>query len=75
MSSDGGKGSSRRPDSVDRAQFDANWDAIFKRKTTPNPPAPTQPQNGDIEISRTGQTLRYHSGYWTPTDYNHNNSH
>lgn len=29
--SDGGKGSSPRPYSVDRETFDHNWDMIFKR--------------------------------------------
>lgn len=29
--SDGGKGSSPRPFSVDRQTFDSNWDNIFKK--------------------------------------------
>ena len=31
--SDGGKGSSPRPFSVDKKIFDNNWDKIFKSKT------------------------------------------
>lgn len=29
---DGGKGSARRPQQVDEATFDRNWDQIFQRK-------------------------------------------
>lgn len=32
MASAGGKGSGRRPDSVDRETFEKNWDAIFGKK-------------------------------------------
>ena len=32
--SDGGKGSRPRPFSVDQKTFDANWDAIFSKKTS-----------------------------------------
>jgi hypothetical protein len=32
MMSDGGKGSSPRPFSVDQTTFDNNWDRIFNRK-------------------------------------------
>ena len=31
--SDGGKGSSPRPYSVDQKTYSANWDRIFKKKT------------------------------------------
>ena len=31
--SDGGKGSSPRPFSVDRSTFESNWDAIFGKKS------------------------------------------
>ena len=34
--SDGGKGSSPRPFSVDQKTFDANWDAIFGKKKQTN---------------------------------------
>ena len=71
----GGKGSGRRPDSVSTDQFSKNWDAIFAPKPSPQPHPDTQPQNGDIEISRTGQTLKYSGGYWIPVDHNFNNSH
>ena len=33
--SDGGKGSSPRPFSVDKKTFDENWDKIFKAKSDP----------------------------------------
>lgn len=33
--SDGGKGSSPRPFSVDKKTFDSNWDAIFGKKKEP----------------------------------------
>ena len=34
--SDGGKGSSPRPFSVDKKTFDDNWDRIFKKKEEQN---------------------------------------
>lgn len=40
--SDGGKGSSPRPFSVDRKTFEQNWDRIFSRDT-PGPEESDQP--------------------------------
>ena len=34
--SDGGKGSSPRPYSINQEQFDNNWDTIFGKKKKPN---------------------------------------
>ena len=41
--SDGGKGSRARPYSVDQKTFDANWDAIFRKKSNQDP----EPQSID----------------------------
>lgn len=42
--SDGGKGSSPRPFSVDKKTFDSNWDAIFGKKKEPN----YEPDDGSL---------------------------
>ena len=50
--SDGGKGSSPRPYSVDQKTFDANWESIFKKKS---PQEVQDAQNEDDEFKRIDQ--------------------
>lgn len=46
--SDGGKGSSPRPLSVDKKTFDNNWDNIFKKKEDD-----PEWRSGSVEVSKT----------------------
>jgi hypothetical protein len=45
--SDGGKGSTPRPYSVDQKTFDNNWDAIFDKKKKPDYEADDGPLTED----------------------------
>ena len=53
--SDGGKGDTPRPLSVDHSTFAANWDAIFKKPTVPTVENPLE-ESDDLR-DRPGQDV------------------
>lgn len=46
----GGKGSNRRPPSIDTKTFDENWDRIFKKKQ----------ETADVSLKKIDEELRLH---------------
>lgn len=60
--SDGGKGSSPRPYSVNQETFANNWDRIFGSKKSVST---EEDKRGDLRINKAGVLEEFKEGYWS----------